>query len=67
MTDEHDQPAEEALRAALLDVLVQMAQQLVLTEDGREQLADTHWQSAGSAHPAVADVFREAAEMVRGA
>lgn len=62
-----DQTAEEALRAALLDVLIEMPGQLLTTQQGREQIAGQYWLAAGSAHPAVAEVFREAAERVRGA
>lgn len=61
------QSAESALRAALLDLLVQMPEHLLETPEGREQIAGQYWLAAGSAHPAVAEVFREAAERVRGA
>lgn len=56
----------EALRAALLDLLIQMPGQLLTTPEGREQIAGEYWLAAGSAHPAVAEVFREAAERLRG-
>lgn len=56
----------EALRAALLDVLIQMPAELLKTQEGREQTVGAYWLAAGSAHPAVAEVFREAAKRVRG-
>lgn len=51
----------EALRAALLDLLIQMPGQLLATAEGREQIAGEYRLAAESAHPAVAEVFREAA------
>lgn len=59
------QTAEAALRAALLDLLVQMPGQLLTTPEGRAGIAQAYEAAAGSAHPAVAEVFREAAERVR--
>lgn len=56
---------EQALRAALLDLLVEMPGQLLSTPEAREQIAGSYWLSAASAHPAVAEVFREAAKLVR--
>lgn len=57
---------EDALRAALLDLLVSMPAGLLRTPEGREQVAGQYWLAAGSAHPAVAAVFREAAKKVTG-
>ena len=67
MTETPDPTAEPALRAALLDLLVEMPGQLLATREGREQIAGQYWLAAASAHPAVAEVFREAAERVRAA
>jgi len=60
-----DPTAEEALRDALLDLLVEMAGQLLGTPEGREQIAGKCCLAAGSAHSAVAEVLREAARRVR--
>ncbi len=64
--DMDDVTNEEALRAALLDLLMQMPAALLKTAEGRRQIAGEYWLAAGSAHPAVAEIFREAAERVRG-
>lgn len=61
-----DQTAEEALRAALLDTLVNMGTVLLTTPEGRAEAARSMLDQAERAHPAVAEVFREAAERVRG-
>ncbi|AZV00251.1 hypothetical protein GCM10017635_09680 [Paracoccus kondratievae] len=62
-----EQTAEEALRAALLDTLVNMGTALLATPEGRAEAARAMLNQAERAHPAVAEVFREAAERVRGA
>lgn len=61
-----DQTPEEALRAALLDVLTNMGSVLLATPAGRAEAAQTLLDQAERAHPAVAEVFREAAERMRG-
>lgn len=62
-----DKTAEEALRVALLDVLVNMGSILLTTPFGQAEAARSLMAQAKRAHPAVAEVFREAAERVRGA
>lgn len=57
---------EEALRAALLEVLLALPRDLLKTEEGRRELAGHYALAAGSAHPAVAAVMREAALKLRG-
>ena len=57
--------AEEALREALLDLLV-LPDELLKTEAEREALAEEYERQAETAHPAVAPVLRVAAERVRG-
>lgn len=56
----------EAIRAFLLDLLVEVPTEMLRTPEGREEVVGRYWLMAGSAHPAVAAVLREAAEMVRG-
>ncbi|WP_017999942.1 hypothetical protein [Paracoccus sp. N5] len=66
---DHDPAAkdtEDALRAALLDVLVNMGSVLLTTPLGQAEAARALLDQAERAHPAVAEVFREAAERVRG-
>lgn len=58
------QTAEEALRAALLDLLVQMPAEMLKTPEGRAGIAEAYEAAAVKSHPAVAEVFREAAERV---
>lgn len=64
MDRSEDMADAEALRAALLEVLVSVGAELVKTQEGREQVAGQYWLAAGSAHPAVAAVYREAAKRV---
>lgn len=64
MTD--DLTNEAALRAFLLDLLTVIPTDMLATTDGRETIADTYVQQAERAHPAVAEVLRKAAEIVRG-
>ena len=52
----------DALRAALLDLLHEM----LTTLEGRETVAAMYEKQAETAHPAVAEVLREAAVRVRG-
>lgn len=61
-----EQTAEEALRAALLETLVNMGKVLLTTPEGRAEAARSMLDQAERAHPAVAEVFKEAAERVRG-
>lgn len=61
-----EQTAEEALRAALLETLVNMGKVLLTSPEGRAEAARSMLDQAERAHPAVAEVFREAAERVRG-
>lgn len=56
----------EALRAALLDVLIEMGSEMLRSVEGRETVAALYEAQAERAHPAVAEVLREAAERVRG-
>lgn len=58
--------AEEALREFLLDLLVEAPSELLRTPEGREQALATYEAQAMRAHPAVAEVLREAAQRVRG-
>ena len=60
-----DQTPEEALRAALLDVLTNMGTVLLTSREGRAEAARSMLDQAERAHPAVAEVFREAAERVK--
>lgn len=60
-----EQTAEEALRAALLDTLVNMGTVLLTTPEGRAEAARSMLDQAERSHPAVAEVFREAAERVK--
>ena len=55
----------QALRDFLLDLLVNMQVELLATNEGREQVCATYEWQAGLSHPAVAEVLREAAAMVR--
>lgn len=55
---------ESALRAALLDLLVQMPAEMLKTPEGRAEIAEAYEAAAVKSHPAVAEVFREAAERV---
>lgn len=59
------QDAAAALRAALLDTLINMGSVLLTTPEGRSEAAQTLLDQAERAHPAVAEVFREAAEKLR--
>lgn len=56
----------DALRAALLDVLIEMPAQHLATQEGRMQLIDHYQSTADMMHPAVAQVFMEAAEKLKG-
>lgn len=56
----------DALSAALLDLLIKMPGTRLDTDEGRLQVSGEYWQAAGSQHPAVAEVLKEAAERVRG-
>lgn len=56
---------EAALRDFLLDLLVNMQSELLATEEGREQVCATYEWQAGHSHPAVAEVLRKAAAMVK--
>lgn len=67
MSETLEQTAEEALRAALLETLVNMGKVLLTTPEGRAEAARSMLKQAERAHPAVAEVFRAAAERVRGA
>lgn len=60
-----DQTAEQALRAALLDTLVNMGTVLLTSSEGRAEAARSMLDQAERAHPAVAEVFRAAAERLR--
>lgn len=66
LSTEDAEQIEDALRAALLDVLVNMGKVLLTTPEGRAEAARSMLDQAERAHPAVAEVFREAAERVRG-
>ena len=56
----------DALRAALLDLLHEMGREMLTTLEGRETVAAMYEKQAETAHPAVAEVLREAAVRVRG-
>lgn len=51
-----------ALRAFLLELLVEVPAELLNTPEGRAQAIATYEAQAARAHPAVADVLREAAK-----
>lgn len=57
---------EQALREFLLDLLVEAPRELLRTPEGREQALATYEAQAKRAHPAVAEVLRQAAMAVRG-
>lgn len=60
------QDAAAALRGALLDTLINMGSVLLTTPEGRSEAARSMLDQAERAHPAVAEVFRKAAERLRG-
>ena len=54
--------AEAALRAALLDTLIELGHRMLSSVEGPETVARLYEKQAKRAHPMVADVLREAAE-----
>ncbi|MBL3674799.1 hypothetical protein [Paracoccus aerius] len=58
--------AEAALRKALLDVLIALPVSRHSSQQTYEEAAAAYEKAAEDAHPAVAEVFREAAKKVRG-
>lgn len=56
----------QALRDALLDALVQVPRVLLVTPEGRAEVLAEYEEAARQAHPAVAEVLREAVARVRG-
>lgn len=53
-----------AMRAFLLDLLVEVPAELLNTPEGRKQAAASYESQAQRAHPAVAAVLREALVMI---
>ncbi|RMC40986.1 hypothetical protein [Paracoccus siganidrum] len=56
----------DALRVFLLDLLTTMPTDFLATEEGRADVVMSYERMADAAHPAVADVLREAARRVKG-